>query len=140
MGHKKILVAVDGSDHANKVLETGIEYSKRLSAKLIIVHCHKKFPTILGEPYLNDAIASTLKEAETLVEPFIQSLKDAQVDFEERLLEEPAGTMISDVARIEECELIIMGSRGLTNLKGLLLGSVTNRVLHTSPCSVLVVK
>jgi nucleotide-binding universal stress UspA family protein len=67
-------------------------------------------------------------------------LREAEVDVEERLMEDPAGAVIPDIARIEKCELIIVGSRGLTNLEGLFLGSVTNRVLHTTPCSVLVVK
>lgn len=140
MKPKKILVAVDGSDHSDKVIGTAIEYANILNARVILVHCHKKFPTILGEPYRNDAIVSTINEAEKLINPFSQRLKEAEVDFAERLLEEPAGSVISDVAKIEKCELIIMGSRGLTNLKGLILGSVTNRVLHTSACSVLVIK
>jgi nucleotide-binding universal stress UspA family protein len=55
-------------------------------------------------------------------------------------MEEPAGAVIPDIAKIQKCDLIIIGSRGLTNLEGLFLGSVTNRVLHTTPCSVLVVK
>lgn len=140
MKPKKILVAVDGSDHSDKVIGTAIEYANILNARVILVHCHKKFPIILGEPYRNDAIVSTINEAEKLINPFSARLKEAEVDFEERLLEEPAGSAIPDVAKIEKCELIIMGSRGLTNLKGLILGSVTNRVLHTSACSVLVIK
>jgi nucleotide-binding universal stress UspA family protein len=140
MTQKKILVAVDGSIHSDKVLETAIEYAKLLSAKVLLVHCHKKFPTILGEPQRNDAIVSILNHAEQLIAPYTKRLREAEVDFEERLMEEPAKTVIPDIAKIQKCALIIMGSRGLTNLEGLILGSVTNRVLHTTPCSVLVVK
>jgi len=137
---KKILVAVDGSEHSGKVIETAIQYARLLSAKVVLVHCHKKFPTILGEPLRNEAIVTTLRKAETLIAPFTKRLREAEVDVEERLMEDPAGAVIPDIARIEKCELIIVGSRGLTNLEGLFLGSVTNRVLHTTPCSVLVVK
>jgi nucleotide-binding universal stress UspA family protein len=140
MTEKKILVAVDGSEHSNKVIETAIKYARLLSAKVVLVHCHKKFPTILGEPLRNEAIVTTLRKAETLIEPFTKRLREAEINVEERLMEEPAGAVIPDIARIEKCELIIVGSRGLTNLEGLFLGSVTNRVLHTTPCSVLVVK
>ena len=140
MTPKKILVAVDGSKYSDKVLETAIEYARLLSAKVILVHCHKKFPSILGEPHRNDAVVSTLHKAEQLILPYATRLREAQVDFEERLIEEPAGAVIPDIAKIQKCTLIIMGSRGLTNLTGLILGSVTNRVLHTTPCSVLVVK
>jgi nucleotide-binding universal stress UspA family protein len=140
MTEKKILVAVDGSEHSDKVIETAIKYARLLSAKVVLVHCHKKFPTILGEPLRNEAIVTTLRNAETLIAPFTIRLREAEVDVEERLMEEPAGAVIPDIARIEKCELIIVGSRGLTNLEGLFLGSVTNRVLHTTPCSVLVVK
>lgn len=140
MIQKKILVAVDGSKHSDKVLETAIEYARLLNAKVILVHCHKKFPTILGEPQRNEAIVSTLHHAELLIAPFSKRLREAEVDFEERLIEEPAGAALPDIAKIQKCTLIIMGSRGLTNLEGLIIGSVTNRVLHTTPCSVLVVK
>jgi nucleotide-binding universal stress UspA family protein len=137
---KMILVAIDGSEHSNKVVETAIEYAKLLTAKVILVHCHKKFPTILGEPMRNEAIVTTLRSAEKLIAPFSEQLREADIEIEERLMEEPAGAAIPDIAKIQKCDLIIIGSRGLTNLEGLFLGSVTNRVLHTTPCSVLVVK
>ncbi len=140
MSQKKIVVAVDGSDHSDKVLDTAIEYVKFLEAKVILVYCHKKFPTLLGEPLRNDTIFTILQSAEQLIAPFTKRLREAGVDYEERLMEEPAGEMIANVAKIENCTLIIMGCRGRTNLEGLLLGSVTNRVLHTASCSVLVVK
>jgi nucleotide-binding universal stress UspA family protein len=140
MSQKKILVAVDGSEHSDKVLDTAIEYTKFLRAKVILVYCHKKFPTLLGEPLRNDSIFTILQNAEQLVAPFTKRLREAGVDFEERLMEEPAGAVIPNVAKIEKCNLVVMGCRGRTNLEGLLLGSVTNRVLHTAPCSVLVVK
>jgi nucleotide-binding universal stress UspA family protein len=140
MNEKKILVAVDGSEHSDRVIETAIQYARLLSAKVVLVHCHKKFPTILGEPLRNEAIVTTLRKAEELIAPFTKRLREAEIDAEERLMEDPAGAVIPDIARIEKCDLIIVGSRGLTNLEGLFLGSVTNRVLHTTPCSVLVVK
>lgn len=140
MEHKKILVAIDGSSHSSRVVETATRYAELMEAKIILVYCHKKFPSILGEPHRNNAIAGILREAESLIEPFSAVLKSADISFEERLIEEPAAAAIVDIAKIQKCELIIMGSRGLTNLEGLLLGSTTNRVLHTTPCSVLVVK
>ena len=140
MTQKKILVAVDGSEYSDKVLETAIEYGRLLHAKVILVYCHKKFPALLGEPQRHDIIAGILRHAELLIAPYKKKLYEADIDFEERLMEKPARTAITEVAKIQKCALIIMGSRGLTNIEGLIIGSVTNRVLQTAPCSVLVVK
>lgn len=51
-----------------------------------------------------------------------------------------ADDAIVEVAKIEHCDLIVMGSRGRTDLEGLLLGSNTHRVLKTAPCPVLVMR
>ncbi|MBW1636223.1 MAG: universal stress protein [Deltaproteobacteria bacterium] len=140
MSQKKIVTAIDGSDHSGKVVDTTIEYAKLLDAKVIFINCHKRFPAIMGQPYRDKEIADILSNAEKLVQPYLERLEEKNIPFEVRLMEEPAGTMISDIARIEKCDLIIMGSRGLTNLASLIVGSVTNRVLQTAPCSVLVVR
>ena len=140
MDQKKIVLAIDESEHARLVVDSAIEYAKILKAAVILVYCHRKFPSLLGEPYRGNEIASIIREAEDLVAPYIEQLKKENIPVEERLMEEPAGSMITDIARIEQCDLIIMGSRGLTNLASLIVGSVTNRVLQTAPCSVLVVR
>lgn len=140
MDQKKILMAIDGSEHSSKVLEKTIEYAKLLDAGVILVLCHEKFPVNLGDPYREQHIASILRESEKLIEPFVQRLQSKNIPVEERLMEEPAGKMIPEIAKIESCDLIVMGSRGLSNLTSLILGSVTHRVLQTAPCSVLVVR
>jgi len=140
MDEKRILLAIDGSEHSNAVVEKAIEYAKLLNTGILLVYCHAKFPVNLGEPYRDSQIAKIIRESEELVAPFVQHLKNADVPVEDRLMEEPAGKMISEIAKIEGCDLIVIGSRGLSNLTNLIVGSVTTRVLQTAPCPVLVVR
>lgn len=52
---------------------------------------------------------------------------------------EPAEEIV-DLARLEQVDMVAMGSRGLSPVKEMLLGGVSNKVLHTAPCPVLVVR
>lgn len=140
MERKKILVAVDGSSYSEKVLSKAIELVKLLDGQIVFVYCHKKYPKIVGYPYRDKIISSINDEAEKIISPFLERMKKENVPYIERLMEEPAGTMIPTVAENEQCELIIMGSRGLSNLQGLIVGSVTQRVLHLAECPVFVIK
>ncbi len=140
MDRKKILVAIDGSEHSHGVVDKAIEFARLLHAEAILVYCHQKFPVILGQPYRDKQIADILDESEKLIGPFLERLQKAEIAVEDRIMEEPAGKMIPEIARIENCDLIIMGSRGLSNLASMIVGSVTQRVLQTAPCSVLVVR
>jgi len=140
MGRKKIVVAVDGSEHSSKIVDKAIEYSTMIEAKIILVHCHRKFSSNMGQLQAEKEIPLIKKESQHLLNPYIKRFQDNNIEAEQRLMEEPAGAVIADIATIEKCDLIIMGSRGLTNLASLIVGSVTNRVLQTAPCSVLVVK
>lgn len=140
MIRNRILVAIDGSEQSCVIVDKARDYASLVEGEIILVHCHRKFPTIKGQPYRDEEISAIISEAEKLVAPFLQIFRDAGIPVEDRLMEEPAGSIISDIARIEKCDIIIMGSRGLTNLASLIVGSVTNRVLQTAPCSVLVVR
>jgi len=140
MKRERILVAVDGSIHSDRVIDVAIQYAKQFGSRLVLVHCHRRFPTVLGEPYRQKEISGIIMEAEELVKPYQNRLAGEKIEVETRLLEGPAGAAIANAAEIEKCDLIIMGSRGLSNIASLIVGSVTNRVLQTAQCSVLVVR
>jgi nucleotide-binding universal stress UspA family protein len=140
MERKKILVAIDGSDHSQAVVDKAIEFAKSLPAEVLLVYCHARFPVLLGEPYRDKQIADILAESEKLIRPYLKRLQREDIAVEDRLMEEPAGKMITEIAEIEKCDLIVMGSRGLSNLASMIVGSVTHRVLQTAPCPVLVIR
>ena len=140
MAGKHILVPVDGSSHSRRAAEYAIQVARCMNKEILLVHFHKHFPTLIGEPYHRPAISKILSQSNEFLEPFRQLITQAGINFEERILEGPAGDRICEVARIEECEMIVMGCRGLTKIQGLILGSVAHRVLHSATCPVLVVK
>ncbi len=140
MNIKKILVPVDESEHSMKAVAYAMEFVKKFDASLLLLHCHKEFPAILGEPFFDQATEKILEQGNEVLEPYRKILKENGIAFRELLLEEPAGKKIAETAGIEKIDLIIMGSKGKTDLGGLLLGSVTHRVLHHAPCPVLVVR
>jgi len=137
---KKILNPIDGSEHSLSATEYAIELARLLDAKITLLHCHARFPIVLAEPYFQKAINEINKASEELVEPFIKILEQGKVKFDVRILEGAPGNRIPDVAKIEKIDLIVMGSRGVTDFAGLFLGSVAHQVLHKSDCPVFIAK
>jgi len=136
----KIMVPVDGSEYATRAARYATDMARLMDSEILLIHCHKPFPAILGEPYFQKAINKILKKSSELLDPYKKIVQDAGVTVTDRILEGPAARAISEVAKIEKIELIVMGCRGRNDLEGLLLGSCTHRVLKTAPCPVLVVR
>ena len=136
----KIMVPVDGSEHATKAAGYATDMARLMNSEILLIHCHKPFPAILGEPYFQRAIDKILKKSGELLDPYKKLVQDAKVTVTDRILEGPAARAICEVAKIEKIDLIVMGCRGRNDLEGLLLGSCTHRVLKTAPCPVLVVR
>jgi len=137
---KKILVPVDGSESSMRAAAYAAELAKAMNSEILLIHCHKSFPVVLGEPYFQKAVDKIIKKSDALLEPYRKMLQDSGVAFADKILEGPAAGAICEVAKIEKIDLIIMGSRGRSDLEGLLLGSCTHRVLSMALCPVLVVK
>lgn len=140
MDFNKILNPVDGSDHSVHSTKYAIELARLMDAQIVLLHCHDRFPIVLAEPYFQKAVNEINKTSEELIEPFIKMLEQGEVTFETRILEGLPGDQIPAVVRIEKIDLIVMGSRGVTDFAGLFLGSVAHQVLHKSECPVFITK
>lgn len=135
----KILVATDGSENANEAVRNAADLASMASAETVLV-LHV-CPACTADIDLQD---TNRKIAERIVEDAggIVSVKgvDVQLMIEGDYPPESVGLAITDVAREKKVDLIILGSRGLSEVKGLLLGSVSNKVVQHADCPVLVVK
>ena len=140
MKFKKILVPVDGSDYSMRAAKYAAELAKLMSGEIVLMHCHKSFPVVLGEPHFQNAINKIMEKSNELVEPYRKLYQKTGISFIERILEGPAANAICEVAKLEKLDLIVIGSRGRNKLEGLLLGSCTQRVLNMAPCPVLVIR
>lgn len=137
---KKLLNPVDGSDHSIRSTKYAIELAKLLKAEIVLLHCHARFPIVLAEPHFQNAVNEISKKSDELVKPFIKMLEQGEIKFDVRILEGRPGDKIPDAARIEKIDLIIMGSRGVTDFTGMLLGSVAHQVLNKAECPVFITK
>jgi nucleotide-binding universal stress UspA family protein len=140
MSPPTILLPVDGSEHSTRATTYAMKMAHLMSAHLLLLYCHRPFPVKLGEPYFQKAIDTIMTKSKALITPFREMLAKEGIAFEDLIMEGPAGQKICEIAQIEGCEMIIMGSRGRSDLKGLLLGSVAHRVLQQAPCPVLIVR
>ena len=137
---KKILVPYDGSHHSERALETAIHMAQTDGASIHILYAYDKLPDYLGEPNLQEVLNRVLTAARELMESAAQQAHDKGVEVTTDVLEGPPAEAILRVAEAEDFDLIIMGSRGLGHLKGLLLGSVSERVLRQAKIPVMIMR
>ena len=140
---KRILLATDGSSHAERALEYAQDLALRDDAQVIVVHVFEPVPTyhsyqkaLWGDQILARHIAA----GRELANEAAQELRQAGVDVIVEVLEGPPADAILRVADIRQSDLIVMGSRGQGELASLLLGSVSHRVLARAQTPVMVVR
>jgi nucleotide-binding universal stress UspA family protein len=136
---KNILLAFDGSEHAQKAALLAADLARQYRASLCLVHTYDPVPDYLGEPFLQEAISKRTEAADRVVAQALALLGEfPQLEIE--VLEGPPAEAILRVAEIRKVDLIVMGTRGLGQLKGLLLGSQSQKVLTHAQCPVLLVR
>jgi len=127
----RILVAVDGSKHAQKAIEHTVQMALKYNATVTLLNVAQ---TIY--PYLTSDGAK--KIGELIVSAAAKHVKELKVD--ERVEIGRPAKIILDIAKNENYDLIALGSRGLNPAMSFLLGSVSDIVARYAQCSVLIVR
>lgn len=151
---QKILVPLDGSEHSLKALEEAAQIAEKFSGKITLIHVFSVQPVMISEPsavsslnmpILTGAEVSMMIEAarkygNRILEGGQQRIKGAEVQVEKMLVEGHAVQEIARVANKGSFDLIVIGARGVSHMREMLLGSVTDGVIHHAHCPVLVIK
>jgi len=150
----RILVPIDGSEHSRKALEFAADIAQRFNASVVLVHVVSTAALLpapqVGVPVTPEGVPPPVfstKMAEDLAKLGSELLARGSSELEKRglatkrILErgEPVDKILQ-TAKNERCDLIVIGARGLGKMRALLLGSVSDGVVHRAPCPVLVVK
>jgi len=151
--YKKILAPIDGSESSYDALKMALELAKVHESEVEILHVmmySENLPQIDSsqiksnnpQAYVEDYIARVKKKDENMLSSALEDARkiapEAKVSTK-LMLGEPAEEIIGEAAR-GEFDLIVIGSRGMSGLKELILGSVSHKVVNGSQVPVLVVK
>jgi nucleotide-binding universal stress UspA family protein len=135
---KTVIWATDGSEAADAALPFAKSLAEGEGHKLVVVHCRELLRGRAGGyPMYADE-----DELQTKIRLQADELRSEGLDVTLRIetgAAPGAAHVIADVARGFDADVVVVGTRGHTAIGGLLLGSVTQRLLHVAPCPVLAV-
>lgn len=135
-----IIVALDGSEQSLLALEHARAIAECFRSKLILVHTFLHTSDLRDSIEYNNLLALRIKGGEAILEQARKLLGRISIEVEEDLLEGPAAEAILSAAATRNADLIVMGSRGVGSLQGMVFGSVSTKVSHYAPCPVMVVR
>ncbi len=135
-----IILALDGSENSIKALDFAIGMAESYGAEIIAVHAYSHTSDLRAKEGYEKRVAQRKSAGQKILDDARLRFDESRITVEENLLEGPAAEAILSVAKTRGADLIIMGTRGMGSLEGLLLGSVSTRVTHDAPCTVMVVR
>jgi nucleotide-binding universal stress UspA family protein len=137
-----MLVAVDGSESALRAVEHAVLLAKRASSDLCVLNV--QLPIRVGPP-LRDTDRSQIdpyleEQAQPLLDAATTICRKQGVPHRARLAVGEIAQTIVDTAQGLGAEQIVMGSRGMSALPSLMLGSIATKVIHLAQIPVTIVK
>lgn len=149
---KKILITLDYDPSAQKVAETGYQLGKAMQAEIILLHIIEDAVYYSSLEYSPIMGFGGFGMPDISMIPDINALKTAALDFLEKSKTHlndativtvtengNSSEMIIKVAKEMDVDIIIMGSHSRSGLEKILMGSVTEKVLHHSSIPVLII-
>jgi len=143
---ENLLVAIDGSEYSKKALEFAIELADKFSGRLLLVHVPQGVAAdrvmVLGGASMmihanHDQIEAAGRDLIETARKLADAKLPGRVSIDLRG-GDPAAEIVA-CAEENEVDCIIIGSRGLGDFGGMLLGSVSHKVNHTAPCTCITV-
>jgi nucleotide-binding universal stress UspA family protein len=140
----KLLVPVDGSENALRAVQHAIGLAKLMGkASIYLLHAHEE-PRVYGEIAVYvppDKMAALQREhSEAILTEAERPLKESGVAYTREIAVGPVAEAIAACADRLDCDGIVMGTRGHSNIGNLFLGSVATKVVHLTRLPVTLVK
>lgn len=148
-GFKRILVAVDGSDNATRAAKVAVALATKFGAELIVCHVipTPTYSSVQAGAFgarnvLHDYFETARKEAKGIVE---QVVKLAEADGVEAIsvIRDNVFSVVEGIVKLAEdrrVDLVVIGTRGLSGFRRLLMGGVSLGVINHVHCSVVLVR
>jgi nucleotide-binding universal stress UspA family protein len=155
----KILVPLDGSEHSRRALRVAHRLASADDATLYLLNVPEWPPAedLLGRAVGARSIGASREKVEQAGRQLLEHIREAE-EAGQGMMEQtmkslrisnahteyivrmgsPADVILEEAARVG-VDAIVMGSRGLSDIKGLLVGSVSHKVLHAAKCTVVTV-
>lgn len=138
IGWKKIVIATDGSRQSASAVDQAIAFARSYGGELRVISAvdvtgefHAEAPQVVEE---------LVRKAKTYTAAVKEKAAAAGLRAESFIAEGDAADAVTKLARTESADVIVVGSHGRTGLHRLLMGSVTERIIGSAACPVLVVK
>lgn len=144
-----MMVPLDGSERAFKALEIAGDLAEKYGSRLILIHVipELKIPEGLDQwveiEHVNTPPSALYEQAvgDRLLDEAQQRLKGKKLAGIESIVErgDPANQILEAAKRMS-ADSIVMATRGLSDIQGLVMGSVAHKVSHSAPCTVITVR
>ncbi|HJT47566.1 MAG TPA: universal stress protein [Nitrososphaeraceae archaeon] len=138
----KIMVAIDGSEHSLKAAEYALDFAKSFNAKIFAITVtsvpesyHLRQEDVLEE-------SSKMDDSKAWLDEFDRAAKTGNIELKTELINShrPVDYVILEYAEEKNIDLIVVGTKGRSGFKKLLLGSVASSIVSYAHCPVMVVK
>jgi|SRR5687767_4065051 len=138
----KILVPVDGSDNSYRALDAALFFSDKLGSKVAAVHVMEDIPVlhIQSEKLLRELLEDYKNREQLILTKSSEIARKKGLAIDTILLRGNPSSIILDFCEKEKYDVIVMGSRGLGKFKELILGSVSNKIVHHSRSPVVLIR
>ena len=139
----RVLVATGGSPWSDNAVKYAIGLARDYGLELVIVHVLTETPPYFiaeAGPSLDSLLEGSEEAGRRIIDEAMDWAAEVGIQCDSELVWGRVPEVICHVAQERDCDLIVVGSRGLTGFKRLMLGSISNAVAAKALCPVLVVK
>jgi nucleotide-binding universal stress UspA family protein len=141
--YEVIVVGTDGSERAGKAIQKAFALAKLTGATVHVVHVIRLVAMAsagYGDPStIATANADAHEIGERICAQVIAEAKRQGIAAQAHNVDGDPADMLMKVADTVHADLVVIGNRGMTGVRRLVLGSVPNKVSHHCPCSVMIV-
>ena len=131
---RRVLVATGGSPWSDAAVDHALELASAQQLEVCLLYVDRR------RPRRTDSLFSLTSDGKNILALAETRAAAAGVSYETKLAQGDVVTTILNTATEQQCDVIVLGSRGLTGFKRLMLGSTSNAVAATAPVPVLIVK